>query len=99
MRTLAVLVASIALSLGGCLRLEYDLCEREDPHPECDGGAPRDAGPLDAGPLDAGPLDAGPLDAGPLDAGELDAGAQDAGIAEDSGVDAAPPPDAAGDAS
>lgn len=65
MRALAIGCACIALSLSGCLRVQYDLCEREDPHPECDAGVVRDAAPQDGGELDGGPPDAGsPEDSG-----------------------------------
>ena len=94
MRRLAILVALLAVPLGGCLRSSFDLCDRADPHPECDAGRPFDAGSdaeVDSGP---GPEDAGPEDAGP----------EDADIAVDAGTDAgletdAAPPDAGGDAS
>jgi hypothetical protein len=98
-RALVGLAVVLSLALGGCLRNRYDLCDREDPHPECDAG--RDSGASDGGPGDAGePLD-GDLDAGPGYAGEPDAGPSDepsdAGAPEDSGFDGAPPeePDAA----
>jgi hypothetical protein len=48
----------------GCLRLSYDRCEGENPHPECDS--------LDAGIVDAG-KDGGPADAEQDASAELDA--------------------------
>lgn len=76
-RTIAVLALGIALALAGCLRNQFDLCDRIDPHPECDAGPPSfDAGPReDAGdPQDAGMImDSGDVsaDAGPADAGSV----------------------------
>ena len=85
-RIVWLIAISMAISNAGCLRNAYDLCDRADPHPECDAGAPRpDGGTPDAGADDAG-SDGGasPEDSGtPMDSGassELDAGA-DADVA------------------
>lgn len=84
MRAIALTIALLALPLGGCLRLSYDLCAREVPHPECDGSVPVDAGTSDGGELDAGSSDD---DAGSSDAGSSEDAGLDAGAELDSGVD------------
>lgn len=98
MRRSAIVLVLLALPLVGCLRTKIDLCDREDPHPECDAGRPFDAG-SDAGEVDdAGPEDAGPSDAGPEDAGIIVDSGVDAGLEDDAGgPDAAAPLDAAPD--
>lgn len=48
-RNLLIAIA-LALSLAGCLRLEFDRCDDEEPHPDCalvDGALD---GALDGGP-------------------------------------------------
>jgi len=89
--TLALAVA-LPLSLAGCIRLNFDLCDQDPPHPDClDGGA--DAG-VDSGPdLDAAHPDAD-IDAGP----DLDAAQPDADIDAGSDLDAGPDLDAGTDA-
>ncbi|AKF07233.1 hypothetical protein [Sandaracinus amylolyticus] len=78
----ALLALAIAGSSAGCLRNEYDLCDRADPHPECDAGPPRQ----DASTTDAGTPDGGQTTE---DAGNP----EDSGAAE--GMDAAADEDAA----
>ncbi|UJR80179.1 hypothetical protein [Sandaracinus amylolyticus] len=82
----AVLALAIAGSSAGCLRNEYDLCDRADPHPECDAGPPgQDASTTDAGGADAGQDAAIPAeDAGnPMDSGAAEN--TDAAADEDAG--------------
>lgn len=50
-RIVLIAAATLALSLGGCLRLAFDRCDDEEPHPDC---ALVDGGDGDGGP-DAGP--------------------------------------------
>lgn len=78
MRWRSLFFCVLAAVQAGCLRLSYDLCEGETPHPEC---AALDAG-RDAG-KDGGELDE---DAG---APELDASMEDASIEDGSTEDAA----------
>ncbi len=66
--SLVLLLSTLLLSTGGCLRNRIDLCAMVPPHPEC---AFLDAGRADA-PTDAAPTDAGPTDA-PADAPATDA--------------------------
>ena len=53
MRRAILLVILTATLLGGCIRIDFDLCEEEPPHPDClaDGDVemPEDAGPGDGG--------------------------------------------------
>lgn len=46
---------ALALTVSGCLRVEFDRCDDEAPHPDCAllDGAAQDAGP-DASAPDAG---------------------------------------------
>lgn len=62
----------LAAAQTGCLRLSYDLCEGDNPHPEC---AALDAG-RDAG-KDGGELDEDAAEAEP-DASSADASVEDA---------------------
>lgn len=67
-----VLIAALlalAAALGGCLRVEFDRCDDDEPHPDC---------ALLDGAVDASAVDASAADAG-ADAAAPDGSAPDGG--------------------
>ena len=77
-RFLMLLVVFAALTLGGCLRLEFDLCDQDPPHPDCldgsiDGGEDANDAATDTNPTETGAADSSASDSGSSDSGSGDA--------------------------
>lgn len=91
-RRLLILLAPWIVT--GCIRLEFDLCLEDPPHPECtlDASTDEDGGALDGAPTPMPLRDGGSVQ----DASAEDATASDAGDASNPATDAGPSADAGG---